>query len=672
MKPRAIFLVLVPLAILLLPVTVYWIDRAASSDEIPRNVAVAGIELGGLGREDAELALQAHESQLRTTPAVFVVNGKRYRLDPDRVGLSIDERHLVDVAMQQRAADGVFDQFGAWLRSFTDPVTLDLDARVDNGAIDEQLEEWETDAIPDPAYEGSVDVVDGEVIAEYPRAGRALDRDRARVLVLDTLAAAARADTELPVVESVPTLTRTDLDAAVEEVRRIIDDPVTLRSNETGFLVTFEPEQLEAAVLVDVRDHPAAIEVSLDDQYVIAVLLPRRSEFEIPPVDAAYNIDLETDEIEIIAGRSGTRLDLAGVVASLHAAALGSGFGPFPVLDGDAPQFTTEAAEAFFANIEKVSEFGTRYNPGEPRTHNIQRMADLVDGAIVLPGETWGVNGHVGERTEAKGFVAAPAIIGGVPYCCDHPANIGGGVSQFGTTIYNAVFFGCYEDVEHSPHSLYFTRYPEGREATLGFPKPDVVFRNNTDTPVVIKTQYTDRELMVKFYGNNGGRECISETSERSDIREHEEVLIRDRPEEGTAPLLPGQRRVEQVGKNGFTVVVTRIIRLPDGSIVTEEPFRWRYNVLNEEIAVHPCELSGEAVDCPIPLPNVTGIDYGDALTALMDAGFLVARVDVAVDDEGQNGLVLSMDPPAGEITDLGATITLTVGVFSGGGAGDG
>jgi hypothetical protein len=153
-----------------------------------------------------------------------------------------------------------------------------------------------------------------------------------------------------------------------------------------------------------------------------------------------------------------------------------------------------------------VSEFTTYHPCCQSRNININLIADMVDGAVVMPGETFSLNGHVGERTEEKGFVRAGAIIGGVVYCCDSPINIGGGTSQFATTLYNAIFFGAYEDVYHRPHSLYFNRYPVVREATLSFPGPDVQFRNDTAFPVTIRTEHTSRSITVKLHGNNEGR----------------------------------------------------------------------------------------------------------------------------------------------------------------------
>ena len=153
-----------------------------------------------------------------------------------------------------------------------------------------------------------------------------------------------------------------------------------------------------------------------------------------------------------------------------------------------------------------VSEFTTFHPAGQARNINIQLIADATDGVVVQPGETFSLNDHVGPRTEAKGYVAAGAIIRGELYCCDHPANIGGGTSQFATTLYNAIFFGAYDDVFHRPHSLYFTRYPVVREATLGYPGPDVRFRNDTAYPVTIDTEHTATSVTVRLIGNNEGR----------------------------------------------------------------------------------------------------------------------------------------------------------------------
>ena len=159
-----------------------------------------------------------------------------------------------------------------------------------------------------------------------------------------------------------------------------------------------------------------------------------------------------------------------------------------------------------------VSSFTTYHPAGQSRNININLIADKMDGAVVLPGEVFSLNDRVGERKEEDGFVRAGAIIGGKVVCCESRVNIGGGSSQFATTFYNAIFFGGYEDVYHRPHSLYFSRYPVAREATLGFPGPDVKFRNDTAFPVTIRAEYTATSITVKLYGDNEGRKVTTRT----------------------------------------------------------------------------------------------------------------------------------------------------------------
>jgi vancomycin resistance protein YoaR len=162
------------------------------------------------------------------------------------------------------------------------------------------------------------------------------------------------------------------------------------------------------------------------------------------------------------------------------------------------------------------------------------------------------INARVGQRTEAGGYVRAPAIINGEVYCCDSSINIGGGTSQFATTLYNAIFFGAYEDVYHKPHSIYFSKYPMGREATLGWTGPDVKFRNDTAYPVEIRASYTATSVTVELWGWNEGRQVATARS-------------------GSATTA-----------DGGTVTVSRTITYADGT-TTKQYWTHRYNPLDPD-----------------------------------------------------------------------------------------
>ena len=212
--------------------------------------------------------------------------------------------------------------------------------------------------------------------------------------------------------------------------------------------------------------------------------------------------------MSVVPGQPGTLIDPVLTTAVLEGAALGgSRQGDLPFQDGADPELTTEEAEALEIK-HLVSRFTTYHSCCESRVDNIQLFADIVDGTLVKPGESVSLNDLVGQRTEERGFKPAGTIIRGKIV-----DTVGGGVCQFATTFYNAVFWGGYEDITHTAHSYYFSRYPEGIEATISWPAPNLEFRNNRDSGILIRTSHTDTSITVSFYGNNGGRIVIGEQS---------------------------------------------------------------------------------------------------------------------------------------------------------------
>ncbi len=662
MKPRVALYALLPIALFLLPAGVFWVDRSIAEGEIPRNVSIAGIDVSGLSYDDAMLTVQAYERQLQTTPAVFSVNDKSFRLDPSSVSLEADEQSAVDEAMAQRMDGGPISRFFSWVGGFSQSVDIPLPFTVDRSAVRDQLNSWESAAIPNPAYEGAVLVEDGEVVVEYPREGQRLEEETSAEIVFETLIDPNGREARLPVIDSVPVVTNSDVDAAAAKVRRLINSDVTLTNDDIGFAMTFTADEIARAVYTEVNTDPVQIDVLLDEAVVADLLEPHRSEIELPPVDAQFKAEISNDNVSIIPSRYGTKMDVSAVTAELMKAASGRKVGPFPVARGDEPDFTTEEAEAF-GPLGLVSKFTTN-TPGTNRVHNIHLMADTVDGSVVMPGQIFSINEVVGQRTLEKGYLEDCAIINGTVQCEGSETNIGGGVSQFSTTLYNAVFYGCYEDVEHKPHSLYFKKYPEVIEATMGYPSPDLKFRNNSDAPVIIRATYTNSTITVLFYGNIGGKKCTAEWGERTHLEEYETIYV-SADEEEDLDLNPGEEKRIQSGINGFTQTVTRIIELPNGTTQRGKTWTWRYSTQDEKIAVHPCMVTGEPVNCPVELPSYVGTSYESAKSELASAGFVIVRIEETTTDESKDGIVLAMDPAAGTFAPSGASVTLTVGVYS-------
>ena len=144
---------------------------------------------------------------------------------------------------------------------------------------------------------------------------------------------------------------------------------------------------------------------------------------------------------------------------------------------------------------ERVATFTSNYTPGQNRVTNIRLIAELTQGVILMPGESFSLNEHVGQRTRDKGFVPAGTIVNG--HLVD---SVGGGISQFATTLFNAAFFGGLEFDAYQSHSIYFSRYPYGREATISWPAPALIISNPSPYPVMIWSTSTASSVTVDLY----------------------------------------------------------------------------------------------------------------------------------------------------------------------------
>lgn len=679
-RSRILLFVAVPVMILLLPLSIYFVDSAAASDRVARNVTIAGVDVARQTEEEAIASVNEYTSDLISSLARVEVNGRTYEFNPQDVGLSFDSESAVNEALGLRK-EGI----GDWLSAFTDEVDVPLVATLDRELVLVQLIEWERDAIPNPAYEGSIQIANSIVTYEYPKSGDAIARDAAYDLLLAALESGTGESVSLPIIDSDPDLTDADIDAGVERANMIIRRGVVLTNDEYGFEFHIESANLGRALQAQIvhGDNPF-IEFSIDPSIIDPLVEIVRDGLEIDPVDARWETVLvddfedlpdqyeikdspqedmedlpENDTIELVASLNGTTVNAADISAAVEAAALGDGRGELPINKDAEPEFTTEMAESF-GDLYELAEF-TTWTPGTNRVHNIHLMADFVDESIVMPGEEFSVNETVGRRTLEKGFKYDCAIVGGELSCETETVNIGGGVSQFGTTIFNTIYFSCLKVVSHQPHSIYFRKYPEGREATLGYPHPDVVFENDTQAPVIIRTSYTDRTITVTFFGNNGGITCGTEREDRTGYRSA--VVLYRADEEGV--VAPGEEFVANEGSGGWSIVNWRIFYDVEGNEIERERFPWTYRGERNVILMHPCEekVGGDG-ECPLGLPLVAGMDEATARATLEAAGFVVAVAPVSTTVEAQDGIVLSQDPV--DFRDPGTTITITVGVWDG------
>lgn len=483
------------------------------------------------------------------------------------------------------------------------------DSRLDTIYIESKIAVWESQLnLPLLSEGGAIIEKNGIVSITEPRPGMSIYRDQ----IFSAIIRQARKpeqyrsyEIHARIKKQQPHTKLEDLEQIKTSLEYVFSNNLTLINNEYEISYSLTPEKIIASTEIAFNPDNKKHEVQFDAILLEETLLPFTSE--------AQNAQFEEQDdysVNIVPSRKGLSLDAEKTTNNVELSLIqGNLEAEISFLPPTIPEFTTEDAEALGVK-HLVSSFTTFYSCCEARSRNIQTFADRINNAVVFPGEEFNINTYVGQRTEEKGFEPAGTLVKGVLI-----ETTGGGISQFATTFYNAVFWGGYQDIYHKPHSRYFTRYPEGIEATISWPEPNLIFKNDTDSGVVIKTSYTNTSITVSFYGDNDGRVVVgdhryggtvvqtkreggeyarvvtSEVSEREELHDPQEVYYVD------TNLQPNAIYAKTEGRPNYKVEVKRLIH-QGGELIKNNTWTVRYLSEDAEFLVQDCQYAPEFSIC--------------------------------------------------------------------------
>jgi vancomycin resistance protein YoaR len=559
------------------------LERFVYAGDVMPGVKVEGVDVEGKNEDAAFADISAMATKLETEPLRATIGDRAVVADASILEVHVDELATLSAARHAgRSGNPIEQTLGTVLRRFR-PDEIPVQVSYSTAGLEGALDGWEREAASG-GVEGALQFDGVNVIAVEPVGGSGLMRDEARTLLEAEVRDPARESVALPVGEIKPKVSKAEVERAAAAARAMLTGNHDIVAN--GVTVPITPEQLVTALGTKIDGHQLALVV--DSDKLRAALGTSLGTVEQAPVDASFQVTSE-NTVTVVPSVNGHQIDLTKVGGEILAGTRTINAAVTEV----APAHDTAWAQSLGIK-EQVSTFTTRHNSGEDRVKNIHRGADLLNNTIVEPGATFSLNDTIGPRTAERGFVVAPVFYG------EFTEDVGGGVSQLATTTFNAVFFGGYEDVYHKPHSIYITRYPMGREATVNYPTVDLKFRNNTKAGVLIRTSYSATSITVTFYGDKEGK-TVTEDG-RKVLAEHPiEQRYYDCPgpsgldkDNLCAHLPAGQSRLAEAGHGGIDVEFYRVITQA-GSDPVRQRFSWSYKMFPNKYLV------GKGAPAPAP-----------------------------------------------------------------------
>jgi vancomycin resistance protein YoaR len=306
----------------------------------------------------------------------------------------------------------------------------------------------------------------------------------------------------------------------------------------------------------------------------------------VEPVSAVYDPVTHTISESV----TGVSFDMTAAQKAIDSATPGETvFIPFIFTE---PEITKEMLEATLLH-DVLAERTTNIAGTSNRLNNITLAAAAVNGTILEPGDTFSFNGIVGQRTAEKGYKEAGAYVGGKTV-----QEIGGGICQVSSTIYDCVLRSDLEVVERANHMFIVTYLPIGNDATINWGSIDFKFKNTTAYPLKIEAIVDGRTLSVKLYGTKEKTDwdTIKVTYEtKSTIPEETEQM-----EDESVP--EGQTKVDTEGHPGYVVETTKNYYDADWKLLrTAFIATSRYRPQNRIILVPVGTLTSPTPDEPTP-----------------------------------------------------------------------
>lgn len=298
-----------------------------------------------------------------------------------------------------------------------------------------------------------------------------------------------------------------------------------------------------------------------------------RTSIECPVVSADVNIEDVYEKVhtepqnptldeengyKVVEAQDGIDFDVASAKTMLASASDGEAV-EIPLIHTEAEMSTQEYEALLFR--DRMSSYSSIVEGSENRRTNVSLAAKSCDGAILLPGESFSYNGAVGQTTEEKGYMPAPAYANG-----ESILEYGGGICQVSSTLYMACLYANLEINERHSHPYPASYVPTGLDATVAWGSCDYVFSNNTDYPIKISVVYDGSQVVCTITGTLTDSFNVELYTEVKATEEYETKYELDEA------LGEDDRELETTGITGITIQSYRRVYGADGSVIYDSP----------------------------------------------------------------------------------------------------
>lgn len=572
-------------------------------ERIYPNIAILGVNVGGLTPDEAVQALEDHFRPFKEAPIVLTFEDRSWRVSGEELGLTMSFAESVEQAYTIGRTHDMLTNMQTIVQTIQQGDEVGVTVVVDEQKTQASVARLAT--VIDQVARDPRLMLNGTSM--WVQAG-----SKGRMVLVDETVARIREVLPLLVKQQQVTVATRELlprvdSAAVETARQrfayLVEQPLTVVVGEKEYV-------WESADLARMVEYVQVAEDDGSDSYQVffnPYQLERRivdiaEETQTPPSypRVAWNGGnlLVTDP-----GKPGWKLNrhegrdaiVASVDQGNRRVELNPRYVAVPVTQDNVNTLRI---------VDLVSEGKSDFTGSAPyRVTNIEAGLKLLNGILIPPGEEFSFNESIGEIDEKNGFVEGYAIVQNRTQL-----EFGGGICQDSTTVFRAAFWAGLPITERWGHSFYISWYdkygPTGMDSTIFTGGPDLKFVNDTGNWLLMQTSSNAKTgvASVRLYGTPTERkvELVQYIYERTPAPEQPIYVADDEQPQGTV-------KHSDRARDGLAIEIERYITDPDGTARQPDSFVTRFKPWPNIFVLNPQDMAGGApiIEMPPPTPNL-------------------------------------------------------------------
>jgi len=484
---------LVITVILLIIIIFFVILDIANANRINRGMEIAEISIGGLSQEEALNKIETNYQQLINGDFNLLYENYLWTVNLKSLGAEIDIPGTINLAYEHGHKQGKFLSNRWWQVKSLFGYSLKPIWRLNEEKLEKFFRE-NLSAIHQPA-KNSILVYNKQTkdfIVMPSKSGVIVNKSDFKNELASVINIFQTKDIRLSLSDDKPEIIESEAEKLIPEAERIIkNSPITIIVGDKKI------DEINQDNLLGLMDPVPTLNNEKIKNYIVflAPLVVQE------PVDAQLTV-VDGKVTNFALSQEGISLDINNDIDILKNGILNNQKEITLKTINAKPKISTEDIDNL--GITSLLSRGVSNFAGSSvsRITNIRIGAARFNGILVKPNEEFSFNTLLGEVGPEQGYKPGLVIKKDkmVP-------EYGGGLCQVSTTTFRAAVLAGLEITQRYPHAFPVKYYnPQGFDATIYPPVPDLKFINNTPSHILIQTKIMGNELIFEFYGTNDNR----------------------------------------------------------------------------------------------------------------------------------------------------------------------